>query len=611
MTGRRHHGGLERHGGRRRHDGRKRFAALLAATALAAAACGGGDDDGSSADDTASPTESVADTGGATTDGDDSVETTDTTDTSTGDDGSGDEPADTSSGPAPLEDDEQLTSEGEGSSAADLDPVAGGEITFGFTNDGTGFDTTGAVAPGSIRVITALNDSLVGLDENAEWHPNLAESLTPNDDFTSWTIALRPEVRFHDGATVDATAVVANLEAYRSSPTTGFNFANVASITAVDDMTVEVAMNSPWAAFPYQLVSQAGWMVSPSTIGTNDDFVGTGPFVLESWTPGDGARVVRNPDYWRAEEGLPYLDAVNFKFLPDQTVRRQAFEAGDVEGYLSPGDEDIVEWLDDDDVDVWIGTAGANEYLWLMNTTVAPFDDLRVRRAMAHATDRQFLIDTFRSGLTEPADGPFNPSSRWYAETDYPDFDPDEARRLVDEYEAEVGPIEFTLSIEPNPDVIEVAEVMMSFLADVGIDGTIEEIGQGQSAITAIQDDFQAFSWFQFGAPDPDRDYVFFHSSGGVLNWSNLVDPEIDAGLDEARRSDDPAVRLEGYTRFQQALADQMPMLWVDHLNGIEAVATTTRLHGIGTPGVLPDGSPSLPMTDGNFFSWVGVWVEQ
>ena len=597
---------------RRHRTGIRRVPVVLAAAALAvsAAACGGGDDDGA-ADSGSDATTAASDSGPS-----------DGADTSAPDAGGSDEdgsgatdegtaPPDTSTGPAPLEDAEQLTSEGEGSDAADLDPVAGGEITFGFTNDGTGFDTTGAVAPGSIRVITALNDSLVGLDENAEWKPNLAESLTPNDDFTTWTIALRPDVTFHDGAPVDAAAVVANLEAYRSSPTTGFNFANVASVTAVDDMTVEVAMNAPWAAFPYQLVSQAGWMVSPSTIGTNDDFVGTGPFVLESWTPGDGARVVRNPNYWRADEGLPYLDAINFKFLPEQAVRRQAFEAGDVEGYLSPGDEDIVEWLDDDEVDVWIGTAGANEYLWLMNTTAPPFDDLRVRRAMALATDRQFLIDTFRSGLTEPADGPFTTSSRWYSETDYPDFDPDEARRLVDEYEAEVGPIEFELSIEPNPSVIEVAEVMLSFLSDVGIDGTIKEIGQGQSAITAIQDDFQAFSWFQFGAPDPDRDYVFFHSSGGVLNWTNLVDPEIDAGLDQARQSDDPEVRLEGYARFQQALADQVPMLWVDHLNGIEAVATTPQLHGIGTPGVLPDGSPSLPMTDGNFFGWGGVWVEQ
>jgi len=325
-----------------------------------------------------------------------------------------DEAANAPSTAVPLEDDDQLTSSGEGGGVdpATLEPVAGGEITFGLSNDGTGFDTTAAVSPGSIRIITALNDSLVSLTADATWTPNLAESLTPNDDFTLWTITMRPGLTFHDGAPVDGEAVRANLQAFKDGPTVGFAFANVESITAVDELSVEVAMVTPWASFPYALVVQPGWMVSPETIGTNETFVGTGPFVLESWTPGDGARVVRNPDYWRADEGLPYLDAINFKFLVDQGVKRQAFEAGDIQGYVSPGDEDIVDFLVDDEVDIWIGTAGANEYLWILNTTAPPFDDVRVRRAVAHAIDRDFVIDTFRSGLTEPADGPINPASK-------------------------------------------------------------------------------------------------------------------------------------------------------------------------------------------------------
>lgn len=513
---------------------------------------------------------------------------------------------------APLEADDQLTSVGEGGELPLIEEaIAGGEITWGLDNDGVGFDTRSALAPGSIRIITAMVDALVGLDENAEWYPNLAQDLTPNDDFTVWTITLRPDIVFHDGEPVDASAVTANLRAFKSSPTTGFSFAAVDDIEAVDELTVEVTMNRPWAAFPFHLVTQAGWMVSPFTIGVNDKFVSTGPFMLESWTPGDSARVVRNPDYWRADEGLPFLDAINFKVLPDQSVRRQAFEAGDIDGFISPADFDILEWLDDDAVDVWIGTAGANEFMLLLNTALAPFDDLRVRRALAHAIDRQFLIDTFRSGLTAPADGPFNPSSKWYSESGYPEFDPAAAQALVDEYEAEVGPIEFELKVQPSPSTIEVAEVAISFLTDVGIDVTLSEIGPGQSASIGVADDFQAITWFQFGAPDPDRDYVFFHSSGGLLNWSNLVSADIDAGLDQARESDDFDVRYEGYARFQQALADELPIIWIDHLNGVEAAVTRPELNGIGTPGLLRDGTPSLAMTDGSFFAWSQVWLEQ
>ena len=580
--------------------------AVLAAAALVVAACGGGDDDG---DDTSPTTEadSSAGDGEPVGDGGDGD----------GGDGDGDAPADepaedgTSTTLAPLEDDDQLTSLGEGSQAdPNATPEQGGEITWGLSNDGTGFATNGSIAPGSIRVITAMVDALVGLDGEANWHPNLAESLTPNGDFTEWTITMRPDLQFHDGEPVDAAAVAANLQAFKDS-SIGFALAPVASIEPVSDLDVLVTMSSPWAAFPYTLVNQPGWMVSPETIGQNDSFVSTGPFMLESWTPGDGARVVRNPNYWRADEGLPYLDAINFKFLVEETVKRQAFEAGDIQGYISPGDEDIVDFLADDSVDVWISTAGANEYAWILNTTRPPFDDVRVRRAMAHGIDRQFLIDNFQSGLTVPASGPLNPSDKWYSETTYPEFDPGAAQALVDEYEAEVGPIEFELSIEPNPAVIERAEVMLSFLADVGIEGSIKEIGQGQSAITAIADDFQAFSWFQFGSPDPDGNYVFFHSSGGILNWSNLVSADVDAGLDAGRESPDEAGRKAGYAQFLQALADEVPIVWVDHLNGVEAAVAIPQLREVGQPSPYRDGTLSLGMTNGSFFAWQSVWLEQ
>jgi ABC-type transport system substrate-binding protein len=586
--------------------------AVFVTAALVAAGCSSGDDDDADTTNAPAADDADADADADATDSDDADASDssgdDAADDSTGSDG----PEDDDTGDTPLEDEEQLTSEGEGSADLDeLEPVAGGEITWGLTNDGTGFDTTQAVHPGTIRVITALNDSLVGLDTDADWQPNLAESLTPNDDFTVWTITMREGLTFHDGEPVDGAAVAANLQAFKDSPTTGFAFANVESITVVDELSVEVKMFAPWAAFPHGLVGQPGWMVSPATIGTNDTFVGTGPFMLESWIPGDSARVVRNPNYWRADEGLPYLDAINFKFLVDQTVKRQALEAGDVEGYISPGDEDIIDFLEDDGVDVWIGTAGGNEYAWILNTTAPPFDDPRVRKAVAHAIDQQFLIDTFRSGLTTPADGPLNPSSRWYTANGYPDFDPDAARALVDEYEAEVGPIVFEVSAEPNASVLEVIDVMHTFLADVGIESTTKEIGPGQSAITAILDDFQAFSWFQFGPNDPDGFYTFFHSSGGVLNWSNLVSSKIDDGLDIGRENEDPATRAEGYALFLEGLGEEVPIIWIDHLNGVEAAVTIPELHGIGTPGVLPDGTPALPMTNGSFFAWPGVWLEQ
>lgn len=571
--------------------------AILLGMALFAASCGGGgsDDTSSAAEPENTPSGTAEEVAPADEPADDAP--------------AEDEPMEDDA-PAPLEDEDQITSAGEGSSVAgDANAVRGGEITWGLTNDGAGFDTTSAIAPGSIRVINSLADGVVGLAEDGSWAPNMAESLVPNDDFTVWTITMRPGITFHDGVAVDASAVAANFQAFKDSSTTGVTWTVVDEVVVVDELSLEVRMTSPWAAFPFQLVNQPGWLVSPETIGQNDTFVGTGPFMLESWTPNDGARVVRNPNYWR--EGFPYLDAINFKFLVDQTVKRQALEAGDVDGYISPGDADILDYLDDDGVDVWIGTAGANEYLFVLNTTRAPFDDVRVRRALAHATDRDFLIEAFRSGLTEPANGPLNPASRWWVDTDYPDYDPEAAAALIAEYEAEVGPVVFEVSAEPNASVIEVIETAVTFWEDAGIDASVKEIGPGQSVITAIFDDFQAFSWFQFGSPDPDGLYSFMHSSAGILNWSNLVSDKLDEGLEIGRQNEDFETRQQGYAMVQEALAEEVPMIWIDHLNGVEAAVTVPQLHGIGTPGVLPDGETSLAMTDGSFFAWTGVWLEE
>ncbi len=110
-------------------------------------------------------------------------------------------------------------------------------------------------------------------------------------------------------------------------------------------------------------------------------------------------------------------------------------------------------------------------------------------------------------------------------------------------------------------------------------------------------------------AGTPDGAYVFFHSSGGALNWSNLESEKMDAGFDLGRSSDDPAVRQEGYTMVQEVFAEEVPMLWIDHWSGIEAAAAIPEVRGI-PQGILVDGSESIGMVAGSYFSWEDVWLE-
>ncbi|MDW3218280.1 MAG: ABC transporter substrate-binding protein [Acidimicrobiales bacterium] len=559
---------------------------ILLCFTLVAAACGddgdsaGGDDSGDDGDN------------GSGDDGDD-----DSTD------GAGD---DLETGEGTF-DGEQITSEGEGSGSADLDPVYGGDLRWGLNRDGTGFDLTGAVAPGTLRILSAIADPLVRLDADGNWAPFLAESFVPNDDYTVWTVTMRDGVVFHDGSPLDAETVVANLQAFKDSALVGFVVGQVESYVVTGDLTFEARMTDPWATFPFVLTGQAGFVVPTDQIGVNDWYTGTGPFKLDSWTLGEGARLVRNDDYW--QEGLPYLDSIEFTFAPEQDTRRLAFEQGQFDGYLSPGDADILDFLEDDSIDVWIGTGSANEMAYLLNVTVPPLDDVRVRRALAHATPRQDVIDLYRSGLSTPANGPIHPGSQWYVETDYPDYDLDEARRLIEEYEAEVGPVEFTMSSEQGASFREVTDLVLDDWRSVGVDVEYVDIALGQSAITGITDNFEAIAWIQFSDSDPDGFYIWFHSSQVTTNWSNHNFPEIDEPLARGRATADLEERKAAYADFQHALADLVPVVWLDHFNGLEGEVAWPYVHGV-MESYLPDGTDALPMTGGSFHRWEQIWME-
>ena len=487
--------------------------------------------------------------------------------------------------------------------------VPGGEIIYAIDNDGAGFDTTGAVQPGSIRIAAAVAEPLVQLRANGEWGPLLAESLVPNDDFTVWTINLRPDVLFHDGEVLDAEAAKANLDAFRFSPTTGFVMTAVADVVVVDDLTLEVQMNTPWSGYPYSLTSQGGWMLSPSTIGTNEHMTGTGPFVMGEWTPGDGVRVEKFEDYWRADEGLPYLDAVEFKVVPEQTARDQALRAGDIDAYSVPGDAQLLEYLADDSISVYQSPLGGNEAVIVPNTNNPPLDDVRIRRALVQAIGRDLLIETFRSGLTQKASSFIEPASRWYAEpTGFPDFDLEAATAAVAEYEAENGPAEFTLSVQNRESVTEVADFMISFWNDAGIDVEVRLLEPGTDVPSVLADDFDAITWFQFNSPDPDGGYVFLHSAGGLLNWSNYQSDAIDDAFDAGRATDDFDTRYAAYADLQQAWADEMPIIWLDHLIGSEAVVSSSSVAGLNNT-TFPDGIEGAGIVGGSFHGFGAIYI--
>ncbi|MEU8402668.1 ABC transporter substrate-binding protein [Nonomuraea sp. NPDC048892] len=485
-------------------------------------------------------------------------------------------------------------------------PVQGGRLVYALSADANGFNPiTDQFAAQSYSMAGTIIEALVSVDAEGDWKPYLAESLTPNDTYDEWTIKVRSGISFSDGMSLTGDIVKANLEAQKKSPLTAAVFVPIKSFELADPMTVKVVLNQPWVAFPYYLSTQTGMIVPPASL--NDPKaaslkpVGTGPFLFKEYVPDNRMVVTRNPRYWR--QGLPHLDEVEFRILPDSQTRAQTLEAGGVDAIGTSRDEDLTKFgalKDAYTIHRAQGMAVA-EYMFLLNTEVAPLDDVRVRKAMAHATDRKAVISTLRGGLTEPADGPWSKDSKWYAPGGYPEYDLAKASALVKEVEAEKGPIRFELISTPDPNTMQGVELAQDMWRKAGMEVSIKQADQADLINRAITGNFTATVWTQFSAQDPDGEYIWMHQGyakpiGAVsLNMTRLKDDALSKAFDVGRMNPDEAARKAAYKTVQERLRELVPYIFVDHLN-TGAIVAKTKVRGIGEH-VLPDGEKGLPLT--------------
>jgi ABC-type transport system substrate-binding protein len=527
-----------------------------------------------------------------------------------GDDDGGDDSADG----GPSEDVEEAT-QGETTEitiASEGDPVEGGSLVYGLEAETDGWNpVTARWAVSGHTVAMAVFDPLATWSEDGEAVPYLAESFTPNDDFTEWDIKLRAGVQFHNGEPLTADAVKKLLDGHLASALTAPALEPVESVEVVDELTAKVVMNTPWAVFPVVLTGQPGYIPAPEQLDSptgTQNAIGTGPFIQQEWTPDRQWVGTKNPNYWR--DGLPYLDEVTFRPIPDNQARFDSVRTGDINVMHTTDDDVILQARDEaeaGDAQIIEDGSGGEETFIMLNTLVPPLDDERVRQALAYATDKQSYIDVTGSGILLPANGPFNPASPWYnpdVEDTYPQYDPTRAQELVDEYEAEVGPIEFTLGTTPVPSNQEAIAFIAQQWAAVGID--VEQITteQSQFIIDAVSGNFEANLWRQFGAPDPDGDYVWWVSQNAnaigefSLNFARNKDPEIDDGMNTGRETDDTDARKAAYDEVQVRLDTDLPYIWLNHT--LWALITDDQVRNVGV-ATTPDGEPQMAMVNGRY----------
>jgi len=422
-------------------------------------------------------------------------------------------------------------------------------------------------------------DPLVVTNEDLEPVGFLLESFTPNEDFTVWTLQVREGVTFHDGTPLDAETVAFNLRTAGKGILLAGALRDVAKgpdgeflVTATGPMTVEVQMGldgdpsqpRPWPTFPYFLSGQWGLMASKQWLeavkaGTANsvDAVGTGPFIVDSYAPGDKLVVKRNENYWlTAENGdqLPYLDEIEFRVIVDSQTRGQALKAGDVD-LIATSDPNVIKEFDGDEnfnlSDQ--NRFGETSYLLIHLAKEGPLQDQSVRCALGQAIDKLDAIEVLSSGYVDPANGPFSPGQEGYLDDNGSlPYDPDAAAAAIEAYEAANGPITINYSTTPTATNLATAQYIQEVWGAVGVDVNIDQIEQSTLITNALTgaENFEVFLWRNHAGLGVDNQNFWWNSKsilpGFALNFGRLADPVIDELLFEARGESDADVR-RGY----------------------------------------------------------------
>jgi len=381
---------------------------------------------------------------------------------------------------------------------------------------------------------------------------------------------LRDNVKFHNGRKMTSADVKYSFERIKDpatgSPQNHFFQATIDSIDTPDDYTVRLNLKAPTAS----LLGYLGTWGPPFAIVCKENVeagesktkpIGTGPFKFKEWVKGDHITLTGFKDYW--DPGLPYADELRFDFQGESSVMVSMLKARTVDqaSPIFPTDIPAV-----DTSEVTNKVQPISGYHWIcVNTKVKPYDDVRVRQAIAHAIDKTEVTQLVWYGLARPIDSPLMYFEPCYSPVKAPEYDPQKAKELL----AEAGyPDGFsdTLTAVPITEDTKVATVAAAQLERVGIRLKIETPELSTYVKIAIID--KTFHVAQCGNTDPpEPDYILskFYETGGSLNMANYSNPEVDGLFKQAREEYDDVKRTDLYRRIQEIVLPDAPYVWLEN----------------------------------------------
>ena len=440
--------------------------------------------------------------------------------------------------------------------------VPGGELTFGTESDVASLEPGVAAQPADKVITLGIFDPLVSFNDKNEFVPFLAESLEPNDTADVWTMKLREGVVFHDDTPLNADAIVKHFQRLQDPATGCPCLDSVKIITSMDTpsgpdgLDVVFNLDAPNVAFENLLAGSSGYIESPTAAAAlGADFktapVGTGPFELTQFTPGDRVVLTKFDKYWGKDSNgvqLPYLDKITFIPIQDTGQRLAALKAGDIDIFQT-ADSGTVAQAEEDGFKAQ-KISGSSSTIILMNESKPPFDDVRARQALNYVTNREVMNQRVYRGVRTPAFSAFAVDSPYFNKKALlPDFDLDKAKALV----TELGGLEFTLTCITTPESDQLLQIEKQFGEQAGMKITLETQEQGAfvNRIFSKGGDYEAacFRSNQFVEPDQIRAGLTTGDAGNLVFYSN---PEVDNLLEQGRATADFAERKKIYDKVQE-----------------------------------------------------------
>jgi peptide/nickel transport system substrate-binding protein len=462
--------------------------------------------------------------------------------------------------------------------------AAGGTLRVGLASlsDSDSLDPAEATTPGGYALAKQLFDTLTEYGQDGSWVPRLAESVTAGASADEWTVVLKDAV-WHDGAPVTADDVVASVQRWFSGdlpPAGSLPFVDPDGVEAVDDKTVVFHLAYPTVVFPEALAS-------PLMAITPQDFdpaapIGSGPFTLESNSPGIRLAFAANPDYWG--EG-PYVDTLEIISYADGASEASALATGqiDVAANIDPTLVDVVQAENADTEIFSYPTSGT--LTWAMNVDQEPFGDVAVRQALRLAVDRQQIVDQVYNGYARIGNDYFSPFDPLYSDLPQRERDPEAAKALLEEAGYTL-PVAVELTGAPNqPTSDRQNEIIVQQAAEAGFEITFNKV----DVATFYGDDYGTYPlslsyWGFAGIFDQSAMTIIDDAPWNGTNWQ---DDEFNALYVEAVQTLDETERQNLVTQLQTIEYERGPYVVAVFLDALIA-------HQPGVTGFAP-----YPNTDG------------